>query len=340
MFDVVIIGAGPVGLYTAKLCEDMGYKIAVLEDDKEVGKPVRCSGLISRNIERFFPDIGEWDVIENEIDFAVMHSKRGEMVLRKPGAAYVINREKFDKKLSKMVGPSIKFNCRVRDVLVKDGGVDVLTGRGIIRGEMAIGCDGPCSVAGKGFAGANEMVRGLIGIVKKTDSSNNVDMYFDKTLLKDGFFWKIPRGKTTEYGVWGSDVKFADIEKFFGISGYEKFAGMIPVKPVKKSYSATTLLVGDAAGQVKPWSGGGVVYGLTCSRIAAKTIEKAFRFNDFSEAVLKEYENEWKKSIGKQLKFGRVFRRLLKLSSDFQLDVMMRTGKIFPQKKLDMDFIL
>ena len=53
MFDIVIVGAGPVGLYTAKLCEDMGYKVTVLEEDNEIGKPVSCSGLISRNIERF-----------------------------------------------------------------------------------------------------------------------------------------------------------------------------------------------------------------------------------------------------------------------------------------------
>ncbi|MEE9323203.1 MAG: FAD-dependent monooxygenase, partial [Candidatus Aenigmarchaeota archaeon] len=311
MFDVVVVGGGPIGLYTAKLCEDMGYRVVVLEEDREIGKPVKCSGLISRNIMGFFPDIENWGVIENVVDSAVLHSKRSKLVLRKKKAAYVINRAKFDKKLSEFLRSEIRLNCKVEKITVEKDFVEIDTDKGKVKGEMVIGCDGPDSIVGK-ISGRKESVKGLIGVVREEDRSNNVGMYFDKKLLRDGFFWKIPRGESTEYGVWGKDVKFKDLEKFFGIKDYERFAGLIPVRPVRKSYSRRVLLIGGSAGQVKPWSGGGVIYGLTCARIAARIVEKAFRFNDFSEGVLKEYESKWKGRIGKQMKFGLLFRKFLK----------------------------
>lgn len=334
MFDVVVIGAGPVGLYTAHLCEDMGYKVLVLEKNKEVGKPLRCSGLISRNIEKFFPDIRGWGVIENKIESAILHSKRSELVLKKAKAAYVINRVLFDKKISEMVRSEISFNCKAQKLRIGDGHAAIDTDKGAVKCEMAAVCDGPNSMFRKG-----RTVKGLMAIVNRRDTSSHVDLYFDKKMLNDGFFWKIPRGKTTEYGAWGRDAKFSDIENFFGIRAYEKFAGLIPIGAVRKSYAARLLMIGSAAGQVKPWSGGGVVYGLTCARIAAKTIEKAFRFNDFSEVTLAGYEKGWKEKIGKQMKLGLLFRKFLKNSNDLQLDLALRAGKFFSYNWMDMDFI-
>jgi flavin-dependent dehydrogenase len=336
MFDVIIVGAGPVGLYTAHLCEKMGYRTAILEDDKEIGKPLKCSGLISTNVRKFFPVIESWGVIENEIDAAVLHSRRSRLVLRKTKAAYVINRTLFDKRISEMVETEIRLGCRAEKMAVKDGFVEIATGNGILKGGMAVLCDGPNSM----MAEKRNTVKGLIAIVDKTDRSNSVDLYFEKKILRDGFFWKIPRGRTTEYGVWGKNVKFADIEKYFGINKYEKFAGIIPIGPAKKSYAERVLMIGSSAGQVKPWSGGGVIYGLTCAEIAAKIIEKAFRFNDFSEASLKEYETKWGEKIGRQIKMGLLFRKFLEHSTDFQLDLALRTGRMFNYGRVDMDFIV
>jgi len=334
MFDVTVIGAGPVGLYTAHLLEDMGYKVLVIEEDREIGKPLKCSGLISRNVEKFFPDIETWNVIENKIDAAVFHSKRSELTLKKAKAAYVINRALFDRKISDLVKSEIRLGCRAEKIKVVGDHAKISTSKGGVECGMAVVCDGPNSMLRRA-----RVAKGLIAIVNKPDDSSHVDLYFDKRTLSDGFFWRIPRGRTTEYGAWGRHVKFADIEKFFGIKNYEKFAGLIPIGPAKKTYSERVLMIGSSAGQVKPWSGGGVIYGLTCAEIAAKTIEKAFRFNDFSEAVLSEYERLWNKKIGRQIRLGLLFRKFLETSSDFQLDVAFRTGKIFNYSWMDMDFI-
>lgn len=336
MHDVIVVGGGPVGLYATGLCRKMGYDVLVIEEDSEIGKPLRCSGLISRNIEKFFPDIKNWGVIENTVDSAVLHSRKSELVLKKPRAAYVINRSLLDKKIAEFAGCRIMLNCKATGLKVKSDRVEISTTMGALNGRMALFCDGPNSL----LARNRNAVKGLIAITENENHASNVDLYFNKKLLRDGFFWRIPRCRTTEYGVWGSNVKFSDIERFFGIKKYEKFAGMIPIGPAKKTYGERVLLMGSSAGQVKPWSGGGVIYGLTCAEIAARTIEKAFRFNDFSASLLCEYEREWKKKLSRQIKLGIVFRKFLEHSNDFQLDAALRAGKFLNYSWMDMDFIV
>jgi digeranylgeranylglycerophospholipid reductase len=281
-------------------------------------------------------------VIEHRVNSAKLCSPRSEIVLKKKGTgAYVIDRSKFDKHLSGMTSSKILTECRVKSVSVKRDFVEVNTNKGRFESEMLVGCDGPNSIVAEGlYVKPREMIKGLIGIVKKKGCGSCVYLYFDKKRVKDGFFWKIPRGETTEYGVLGKDVKFTGLEGFFGLKNYERFAGLIPVSPVRKSYSRRILLVGSSAGQVKPWSGGGVIYGMTCAKIAANTVEKAFRLNDFSEGILKEYEKKWRREIGKQIKFGLLFRKFLRSSTNLQLDIAFRTGRLFDYGKLDMDFIL
>jgi digeranylgeranylglycerophospholipid reductase len=340
MFDVVVVGAGPAGLYTAKLCEDLGYRVVVLEEHGKIGEPLKCSGLISRNIERFFPGIGGWGVVENEVDSAVIHSPKGELVLKKKDAAYVIDRPKFDRKLGGMVKSKILFGRKAWSVVVRKDHVQVNTDKGKVEGRVVTGCDGTNSVVARGLCvKPGERIKGLIGITNEKGHSGNVDLYFDKEKLRDGFFWKIPRGRKLEYGVLGKDVNFDDLEKFFGIREYERFAGLIPVGSVKKSYFDRILLIGDAAGQVKPWSGGGVIYGLTAARIASSVIDKAFENNDFSESVLKEYETRWRSRIGKQIGFGLFLRRILKVVNNTQLEMLFKTGKLVDFGRMDMDFI-
>lgn len=334
-YDVIVVGGGPVGLYTAGLCKKMGYDTIVLEEDLSIGKPLKCSGLISKNVAKFFPDIEQWGVVENVIDRAMLHSGKSELMLRKAKAAYVINRRIFDRKIAERAGCMIKLGCKAEKISVKGDCIEIATNNGVFIGEIAVICDGPNSMLTR----KRKLAKGLMAIVKSENHAKNVDLYFSKAALRDGFFWKIPRGKTTEYGIWGSSVTFKDIEKFFGIKKYEKFAGLIPIGHVK-SYSERLILVGSSAGQVKPWSGGGVIYGLTCAEIAAKTIDKAFRLNNFSESMLKEYEKVWKKKIGRQIKMGIAFRKILEHSSDFQLDAALRLGKNMNYSWMDMDFIV
>jgi flavin-dependent dehydrogenase len=101
--------------------------------------------------------------------------------------------------------------------------------------------------------------------------------------------------------------------------------GGIPLRPLPKTYGDRVLVVGDAAGQVKPTSGGGIYYGLLCAGIAADTLHRALENADLSAGMLYSYEREWRRLLGTELLIGYWSRKLFERLSDRALDRMFRT---------------
>jgi geranylgeranyl reductase family protein len=337
MYDVVVVGAGPAGLRSARLCEQAGLEVLVLERKSEIGSPVQCSGLISTNLDRLVRP--QDDCIEHRVNGAIVHGPGGkEIMLEKPGtAAYVIDRKAFDEQLAKQVKSEIRFETSL-ERLEFGREVRFFTNKGEVKSKAVIGCDGPSSVVRKHFAvRPHEILQGIIAIEKKPSKSRFVEMWLDRGVC-DGFLWRIPRGKSVEYGMLGSVVNFSQLEKFFGLErDLEKRAGLIPIGPCK-SYFDRALLVGDAAGQTKPWSGGGVVYGLICAGHAAKALREAFARDDLSEKVLAGYEKAWKAELDRPICMGMMFRELYKDMDEKQLGQLFEKFAGRELNNLDMDF--
>jgi digeranylgeranylglycerophospholipid reductase len=358
--DVLVVGAGPVGLYMAGLLEKSGLSVRILEEHKEIGRPNHCSGLVSRNLGRFVRPSSWW--IEHEVSGAFIRAGSASILLKKPGtAAYVIDRQKFDSCLAEGLdvtlgvrvdslkeGVSGRLRARNREegAYWKEGAsrlpIAVKTNNGVSKAEMLIGCDGANSVVARHFGSRpKKRLMGVIGITRGEDYSPDVEIMIDKSLAKDGFFWKIPRGRTTEYGLFGSDVDFLTLERFFGIRPDERRAGLIPLGP-GKTYFERAMLVGDAAGMSKPWSGGGLIYGLTAAKIAAETACQAFNENDFSEGFLARYEKGWKKEIGRQIQAGMLGRKVFEGMGDFEVGLALGAMRILNPliNGMNMDFLL
>ncbi|RLC69312.1 MAG: hypothetical protein DRI26_09390, partial [Chloroflexi bacterium] len=85
--------------------------------------------------------------------------------------------------------------------------------------------------------------------------------------------------------------------------------------------------VGDAAGQVKPTTGGGVYYGLLCAEVAADTLDRALATGDFSESLFSGYERAWREMIGRELRIGYLARRLYGRLSNRQVDQLFHIVK-------------
>jgi len=96
--------------------------------------------------------------------------------------------------------------------------------------------------------------------------------------------------------------------------------GGIPLKPLKRTYGERLIVVGDAAGQVKPTTGGGIYYGLLCADTAANILKEALESNDLSAKNLSRYQRGWKKKLGRELRAGYWSRKLYERLSDGQID--------------------
>jgi flavin-dependent dehydrogenase len=99
------------------------------------------------------------------------------------------------------------------------------------------------------------------------------------------------------------------------------------VKRIPKSYAERLVIVGEAAGQVKATTGGGIYFGLLCAEIAANTIVKAFRSGNFDEGVFREYEINWKKRLEPELKAGQLLRNIFSKLSDRHIDLLIDLAK-------------
>ncbi|MBA7636669.1 hypothetical protein ES703_44290 [subsurface metagenome] len=96
--------------------------------------------------------------------------------------------------------------------------------------------------------------------------------------------------------------------------------GGIPLRPLPQTYMKRLLVVGDAAGQVKPTTGGGIYYGLLCAEIAVDTLHQAFSTNKPSPKLFASYEKRWKQRIGRELRIGYLARRLYERLSNRHID--------------------
>ncbi|ADL58715.1 geranylgeranyl reductase family protein [Methanothermobacter marburgensis] len=351
-YDVIIMGAGPAGSTIARLTASMGFRVGVLDRKKILGVPLQCAGLISHRITEanVLPD----NLILNSVRGAVLHSPSGIKlrVSRKRPEAHVIDRTAYDQYLADLAceaGAELRTGTAVRDFSEATGEVEV-NGR-TLRASVLVDARGQVAIRDK-YPARQFLVR----FRDQEMDTDFVDLRVDSR-LSPGFLWRIPLDeKTARVGAFGHHKNLKDLIKGF-ISDLstdfrimESHHGFIPEPdPDMELVGGRCIRIGDAAGQVKPTTGGGIVLASRAAHVAAEVIQMALEddmglLENYQEVCRKLYMAEMKN----QMRVQRTFRILsdedldhifLKMKEYGAEEIISRYGDMDIQTPLIMEFL-
>ncbi len=322
-YDVIVAGGGPAGTTAARFAAMGGADVLVLEKDREIGVPVRCGEAVDHEglIEFLQPDK---KFIAAEIKNFKLVAPDGTVV--KPnieGVGYVLDRRVFDYELGRLAadqGAEIVTKAYVDGVMRSNGSVGGVSvqykgERLMLKSKIVIGADGVESRVGR-WAGMNTTVsmHDMESAAQVTAANVDVEedtcfFYFGEKYAPGGYLWVFPKGnRTANIGLAvAADqsrkkhaLKFLEEfmeESYPKASVLSKLAGGVPCAETLEEITMPGLmLVGDAAHQVNPVSGGGIISGMIAGKMAGRVAAEAVKKNDMS--LLKEYDKEWQDSLG------------------------------------------
>jgi digeranylgeranylglycerophospholipid reductase len=355
MPDAIVVGGGPVGSFAALNLAKLGAKVTVFEEHEAIGIPSHCAGHLSiRSLRNLgvYPLPGK--IVENTFSQANFYSPTGfkfSVHLAKPVTCSV-NRAAFDKHIAdkaEAAGARYCLNSRVQSLLMEEGlvkGVNVKHGdeEERVPAKIVVDAEGIASrlLRQTGLAGLNgeRLVHAVEAEVEnvKDVKLDAVEVFLGKNYATGFYAWLMPRldgtakvGLATNKGnpkefLQRLMLKHPVASKQLSNAKITRMA-FHPITlggPISKAYSNGFLAVGDAASQVKPTTGGGVVFGLTCARIAAEVADEAVRRNDVSSSFLALYQKRCKDALSFDFGVMLRVRRFLDSLSDEKVDEVLR----------------
>jgi len=354
--DAIVVGAGPVGSFTALNLARLGAKVTVFEEHAAIGSPSHCAGHLSirslRNLG-LYPLPGK--IVENTFSAANFYSPTGTKLsirLAQP-ITCAINRILFDKYLAEKAeaeGVRYYLDSRVQSLLIDNGfvkGVNIEqkgTNEEKVSAKIVVDAEGISSrilrQTGLSTLNRNSLVYAVETEVEnvKNVELDAVEVFLGKTYAPGLYAWLIPRPDGT--AKVGLATKTGNPQEFLRrlmlkhpVASKQLSAARItritfhPISlggPIPKTYSNGFLAVGDAASQVKPTTGGGVIFGLTCARIAAEVAQEALGRNDVSSNCLRLYQERCREMLGFDVNVMLRIRKLLDALSDEKVDGALR----------------
>ena len=339
-YDVVIIGGGPVGSTIAYYLSSNDLSVCIIEKKTQIGFPLQCAGILSNHIFEL-NELPE-NIILNRVKGAFLHTRNRILNIEKDETvAYIIDRVAYDDFLfNKALKNNVDFINQKAIDFDFEKGIVFLQNNQEIKSKIIVGCDGyKSSVSNKmgnvqkNFNASQMLVKideDNINKFRNSDSecADFVDAYMFEEIVP-GFLWLIPlKNNLYRVGLFSDDShkkqnEFLEdfLNENFEYEIVEKYKGFIPIFNDKNNmvYSRA-LLIGDAAAQVKPTSGGGLLIAFDACKMASRWIVEAIATDNIK--ILKEYQKEFNKKYSREFNYQFKVQKAFKIFSDDDLDYL------------------
>ena len=363
-YDVIIVGGGPSGSMSAIEIAKAGYSVCILEKDRDIGMPVRCGEAIGyTGLTQFFSPKPEW--VASEIKGANLIAPGG-IKLNIPfrdETGFILNRRIFDYDLSRIAvshGAEVYTKSYVKELIIENDFI-----KGVVlnhldkevkmKAKLVIGADGIESRIGRwGNIKTSVRMKDMESCVQYSVANINVEsdqmtMYVGQEYAPGGYLWIFPKGDgfaNIGIGISGKYSKNKSAKKYmddFILQNYPDVSilttvcgGVICSKPHKNPISNGLMLVGDAAHQINPMTGGGIASGMRGGQIAGEVAIKALEKGDYSENMLKLYPKKIFKVFGKtHERFYRIKESINQLTDD-ELTYIAKQVSTIPSDKVGL----
>ncbi|HXX59622.1 MAG TPA: NAD(P)/FAD-dependent oxidoreductase [Dehalococcoidales bacterium] len=337
-YDAAVVGGGPVGSQVAFRLASMGFRTVVLEKKQDLTGPVCCTGIVSTECVDYF-DIPD-SVIHRTANGARIFTPSGDdfSISRPMPQVAILNRPAFNMAWANRAqgkGAEYRFCAEVTKI---DTDKKSVTLQSLCRGEkqsvtaraiiLTTGF-GSQMVDKAGLGGAADFVMGAQAEVATRDA-HEIEVFLGSKTAPGFFGWLVPSApgkalvgllsrRSPPAYLRALLAKLAAEGKIMPTDSPFTYGG-VTLKPLPKTRADRLLVVGTAAGQVKPLTGGGIYFGLLAADMAANTLNKCLLQDDLSADKLGSYQISWKRRLGRELRVGYWARRIYELLNEGQID--------------------
>lgn len=364
-YDVVVCGCGTAGMMAGKAAAEAGLRVLVVDNKKksDVGKKTCGDGIDARTLsilEKQGIELGKAELV-NETKYMALFSPDRKTRILVPGKGFIIDRYKFGQKLLWAMlesGAMTRFETHVTGpIVVNDKVIGVATDKGKIYARVTIDATGMASALRRKLGFQTDFPKDLgngelgkcyreIAVLKKplsAEDSKTASFWFGAKSWPGGYFWMFPKSRTTVnmgLGIMGpfNPKEKYDSEKDQSVKPQvsrilDSAGGLLPLrKPFYGLVCDGLMLVGDAASQVSPLSGGGIENSIASGIMAGEAAAKAV--GNPTREGLWAYNREWESTRGASQAQQYVIAGLINSSSDEELNFMF-SRKLISSKDVE-----